>query len=110
MDRQNAIISTDQTVLQAIDLLTALGFVEYQHDGESVPCDFEADFDGIVDNPDCIVMIERSLSRNMLTVVLSENDHDVYVLNDIGCGWVKLPCRRGDVQWDYIAPLQTAFS
>lgn len=109
MNKSEMLISVDQSVADAMLTLRRIGFVEYIPGGENVPSGFEADFDEYIERYN-VIMLEADMSRNMICVILMYHDYKVFVMNDVGCGWVEMPFRWSEVSEESIAALKLAFT
>lgn len=87
-----------------IDLLTSLGFVINSEELEHPVYDLDADY-----IPPVLVYVEKEFSRNRLAVVLGNDDWEVYVQNDAGCGWTEIPVRWCDIEIEWLTHLKKAF-
>lgn len=99
------LIQFDQTY---IDLLTSLGFQEYDRDNEN-HVEPDIDLQGYER-----LFIEEDFCRQRIFVALDETingfGYYVHVLNDIGCGSTLIPFQWSDLSADWLTHLKIALS
>lgn len=103
-------VFVNDALTKVYQLLKSIGFKLYNPDEYPNPAGFDADFDLQLKEASNLIMIESELSRNMMCIVLSEYDgeydYEVYVMEDVGCGWVNIPLRWSEISLDWLTHLK----
>lgn len=92
-------------------LLKKFGFVLYDQEADNMPVEMDMDFDDTD-----IVMVEGELLRNCICIILRAADEgdlypdfDVYVQDDIACGFIEMPFRWSEIEEWWLRHLKIAF-